>query len=863
MLLALALLLAACNGAGVPEAAPAPTEHLLDEDAEGAARDRRRAWLESMHRTADGVDWRAIERENGRRAQARRNALQRAGLGKAATNPWWEVGSSNQAGRMHCAARSSDGSRLYAGAALGGLWSTAPDGSDWTPLGDNLYGGVYDLAVLDGEHPGDPDVLVVRTGSKSVRVSRDLGASWETPTGLGGLNGVLGFAVLSTPVPTLLAAVHVNGIGNELAVRASTDHGRTFVQRWKSPSSGKGWMWVPRTGPAALDTIYLGRRGDVLVSTNGGFDFNQVGVSDGAATDVRLVGSEAGAPTLYAMVSVGGTWQLTRSDDAGQSFAHVHTPTEFWGALEASSVDPDVVLYGGVEAHRSGDGGASFSKVNGWGQYYGNPAVFLHADIMGFDVWPDPLVPGVETWYVSTDGGVYASSNLVQDVQNLSLAGLGVSQYYSTLSSSSDGDLILAGSQDQGYQFGDWQFSVEAGPSTPFDQLISGDYGHLSSSDGTHGLVYSTYPGFMLVSEGQGTNQLHTANFPSTNHSWLPPVVADPLDANGVFFCGDRLWRYQRSGNSWVPSQHSAQSFTQNGASYLSALAFAPTDANRAYAATDNGRLHHSSDHGSTWTASSSTAPSQHYFYGTAIDVHPADPLEAAVGGSGYSNAGVVRTTDGGVTWTAEAAGLPSTLVYDLVYARDGSGDLYAATEAGPWRWDRASGLWSDLSGATAPLTTYWSVEAVGTDLIRFATYGRGIWDYRSSPQPAWHVYGAGKATSAGNVPILSATGASSLSANDFEIHVTGGPAGNLGVMMLADEPGAIPFANGTLWLSPPVTRGPIFSVDVLTLAQVPIAIDASMVGTTRYHQAWMRDPSHPDGTGIALSDAMAVSFAP
>jgi hypothetical protein len=39
------------------------------------------------------------------------------------------------------------------------------------------------------------------------------------------------------------------------------------------------------------------------------------------------------------------------------------------------------------------------------------------------------------------------------------------------------------------------------------------------------------------------------------------------------------------------------------------------------------------------------------------------------------------------------------------------------------------------------------------------------------------------------------------------------------------------------------------------------VAIDPSMVGTTRHFQFWFRDPQHPDGTGIGLSNGLRVVF--
>src|SRR6185295_4896148 len=100
----------------------------LDEDAEERNETGRKAWIEELHRTAPDVDWRAIERENGRLEQQRRNLL---GRGAATPLHWTEVGSSNLAGRMHVAVIGPSGTKLYAGSALGGVWRADLDGTGW------------------------------------------------------------------------------------------------------------------------------------------------------------------------------------------------------------------------------------------------------------------------------------------------------------------------------------------------------------------------------------------------------------------------------------------------------------------------------------------------------------------------------------------------------------------------------------------------------------------------------------------------------------------------------------------------------------------------------------------------------------
>lgn len=861
-------------GAGLEaRSLPPPTEHVLDDDAERRNKRGRKQWLEEMHRTAPGVDWRAIERANGLAEMERRAQLAAGGLQFLQTGSWGEIGSRNQAGRMMCAALSPDGLSIYAGSHLGGLWRGDYAGTGWSPLGDNLYGGVHEIAALPGELPGDPDVLVIANSSVGIRVTRNEGLTWETPGGLGAVTAVKELRTFADAARTIVLWAQTTHLGDAPALFASTDYGRTFVKRFQMPTAGRSDAWVPRSGPLAAGNVFVAHRGTIHRSTDGGFTFAQLGQLAATSNDAVITGSEAGAPTLYVAFESSG-WTLYRSDDAGQSGAAVHAPSDFWGELCASVVDPQVVMYGGVEQFRSTSGGASFAKLNSWGQYYGDPLNKLHADTMGLYAWPSPQSPSGEVVFYCTDGGLYRSHAAGAGPVNLSLDGLGVSQYYSTLTSSSNPNLILAGSQDQGYQRGTYVAPGGSGPSTSFAQLISGDYGHLTSSSGTHQLVYSNYPGFTLVQEGQGNPALVAyVDFPAgSGHLWLPPIVADPLDAASYFFCGDRLHRFTRTGpNSWTPSLHSAQDFGAGAASYLTALAFAPSDPQRAYAVDDAGRLYASTDRGVAWTPATPGGPNEHYFYGNALVVHPTDPLEAVVGGAGYSAAGVRRTQNGGQSWDPLDAGLPPTLVYDLVYARDGSDDLYAATEAGAYRFDRAAGSWSSIMANQAPLTLYWSVEAVGTDRIRFGTYGRGIWDYAIPPVGNMQAYCTAKMNSQLCVPAIGWTGVpSTTAAQPFLVTASQVLEQKNGLLFYGTEPHAGAFQGGTLCVKAPVRRtsiqgsggtlvcGGAFSYDMN--ARIQSGVDPTLAsGATIRCQYWYRDPQDPYSTG--LTDALEFTI--
>lgn len=840
--------------AGGPAGIPMPTEHYQDEGAEKSHKRERKAWIREQHRAAPDLDWKAQERRNGEAEMARRQLLSTA----STSARWTEVGSRNQAGRMHCAALGPDGPdgrRLYGGSALGGLWRALPDGTSWEPLGDNLYGGVRQLVPLPGELAGEEDVVLVATGEQEVFVTRDLGLTWEAPAGLPALSGVLGVARLEDGANTLLVyARH----GSSTSLFASVDYGRTFAQRWSGSQSWAGGMWVPRKGAAAATDVYLLHRGRLRRSTDAGQSFTQLSTLDTSASQGRLCGSEAGSPTLYASLVVGGTWELRRSDDGGFTWTSPTSIPDNWGAMNASTIDPLRVCYGGVDAQRSTDGGVTFTKINSWGDYYGDPMHKLHADIQGIYCWPDPTdVSGWDIWYFCTDGGIFLSTDLTASVINRSVDGLGVSQYYSTHTSVNNSDLIVAGSQDQGYQRGFLAASTGSGPSTSFDQLISGDYGHLTSSDGTHDLLYSTYPGFILVQQGENNpNLLYPfVDFPAgASHLWLPPVVADPLDKNSFFFLGDRLWRYTRaSGVVWNDVLHSGQTFTAGGGNYLSALAFAPSNPNRAYAVNDAGVAYSSSDHGSSWSQLSLAGPDSHYFYGSTIAVHPGTEHEVFIGGSGYSNPGVYRSTDGGQSWQPMANGLPSTLVHDLAYAADGSGDVFAATDAGVYRWHRSDLTWTNELDPGTPITQYWSVEAVpGQPVMRFGTYGRGIWDLDLSPLTggSWELYGQGASTA--NFLALDSSTPPNIG-SQILFQVTGAGHGGAGYLMAGRVQASTPFFDGVQLVGQVVRTLPLnFSSTGDATRVITLPMNPALVGLDFYFQAVAPDNFLPQGWALS-----------
>jgi photosystem II stability/assembly factor-like uncharacterized protein len=734
-------------GDGASGRAPEPTEIARREKDEERLREERRAWYESLHRAPPWVDWRAVEVENRRRLVLERMAALEAGL---RTDRWTELGSVNQAGRTHTACPSPDGTQLYVGSNLGGLWRGNIDGTGWVPISDGLGVGIqHALVVPSGPEPGAPEVILAAgtpgPGSANnegfLYASTNGGTTWWVPQGL---PEDLYECVRLVRDPSQPWVVYLltrarrwtgpNTYEYGFMLCRSSDGGQSFETRYVFPANPRADLWMDRVqgGP-----LYVLSGTTLYASSDEGQSFQPVGeLPVTYAMDVILAGSEAGSPTFYSALKTTEGWKLYRSTDGGVQWSWRYDITDFWETLEASISDPDLVFFAGVECWRSTDGGASFAKINDWWAYYGDPAHQLHADLPGMNVW---IVGGTEAIYFNTDGGTFVSYDGGQTVQNLSLWGLAVSQYYSTFTSRNDPYLVVAGSQDQGYQRS--QPGLR-GAFLPFDQLISGDYGHLTSTERDHNWLYSVYPGFVLLQVSEDYPQfLYDYDFPPTQHSWMPFILADPQNPEAFYFCGDHLWRYERNAPGMTYTMTELpQDFGGEGG-YLTALAISPADPLYWYAVTNQGRIWYSHDGGESWTASEHVSQAQ-YFYGTALVASANDRDLAYVGGSGYLGHPVWRTTDGGQSWEGLGDGLPNTLVLGLALGGASGEILFAATEAGPYAWDPATGQWSSLLGTEAPVTTYWSVEWVPElGVARFGTYGRGIWDYQppassSSPSP-------------------------------------------------------------------------------------------------------------------------------
>ncbi len=722
---------------------PAPTDVvIINEEDEGSHLEKKK-WIEEMHYAAPGDDWRQIDLDNTERLREARTATRNLKSGNSPvqignsrlTGEWNEKGSNNLAGRMRCIDVDFENSHIYGASDGGQIWRGNMEGKNWESLSD--YNHVKGLIFIRALKKGDGNVRVMFAnnngslkGSKILQYSDDDGQNWVGTNGLSKFNGNHLVRALTQPDGTIYLLLRKTGRSYLLR---STDYGTAFSEVDNLLTSSSVDIWTPRFD---MDSLYLIDKNELLV-LNGDDRFERAGTvninfSDNGIEKLQMSGCiSEGKTYLYIMYKIEKSTRFLGSDDGGKTWTNrgqLYKGPFMSNSFGVSTINPLLMGFGEVNAYKSLDGGNTWQVINTWGEYYGDIVTKLHADIPEIEFIRKP--DGGELCFISTDGGSYMSDNGLDGVNNISLAGLNVSQYYSTYTHRENTNIIYAGAQDQGFQ----RTVKTTDGVANFEQTISGDYAHIVSSDGGKSL-WTVYPGFaMRYPNAAGSNSMSTWDFTGENHFWMPPLMADPYFPDrayiggGTSTTGNHLWYLEHKSS--ISATELPYDFSAGTNAKISAMAYSPINKDYRFVLNSEGKFFYSSDHGTSWEKSRNRGPGAHYFYGNTIVPDVNDINTIYIGGSGYSGHAAWVSHDGGQSFDPLSNGLPNTLIFEMAINEDGT-LLFAATEIGPFVWIQSEDEWFDLSGGVAPEQTYWAVDYVpAIRTARFGTYGRGIWDF-------------------------------------------------------------------------------------------------------------------------------------
>lgn len=706
-----------------------------------------------MHKADSTINWKTINynvrleksKEGSKISQNKDGIINIAG--GLLRGYWRETGSRNLSGRTHYTEYCVFTDSIYCATSGGNVWKADRNGNGWRVLNDGFK--FDDIRMIKKIPLNSGYCLLLSSegwGVPGFYYSDNDGPSWVASNGLNNITS-WGYVMRTVVADDANKTIYLLALewdysswNMKISLYVSLNKGNSFVPKISYQINGfdeanKYDIWCSPKGSVCYFLV-----GNIIYRIDDDFNMVQLGtINMGNPNGVRLSGCIFNGQTYLYAVAYSTNAVFYRSADGGYNWIQKGTLAEIpfmINSLEVSQKNPDVLYFGGVECYRSQNGGQNWTRINSWSDYYSDMINKLHADIPGINSFVDG--EGEEIVYINTDGGTFISEDQLQTVKNISLENLNVSQYYSVYSHKQNNSIIFAGSQDQGYQL----CSANSGTAPEnFIQIISGDYGHIVSTNGGNS-IWLVYPSFVGFYPNAVNNPyfIKMWDFTFTGQFWLPPLMAHPTNSNKVFVgggstgSGTHIFELTYNGFTINANELPYDFNGTTGATAISAMAYSPIDYNYRYVMNGNGEFFRSFDGGNTWTRTPGfDGPEGNYLYGACILPSKINLGTVYVAGLGYSNPAVFVSYNHGQSFTQLSAGLPQTMVYQLASSANDE-FIFAATDAGPYVYIPQNDYWYDMAQNVAPDQAYWSVDFhEATNTARFGTYGRGIWDFQIS----------------------------------------------------------------------------------------------------------------------------------
>jgi len=747
---------------------------LMEQEKREEFHRRREEWIRNMHRCEENLPYWILDnkaKETFHKSTSKSNldaTLENSYANGRIIGKWIEKGSNNQSGRVHTLDIDTNDWTIFLASAGGNIWRGSINGNDWVCMNNShRFPNPRMVRILFVE--GKRRVVVAANSPSSVYYTDYYGTTWTKAKGFDNAEKwgwtIRGQVTLNQNVYVLLTEWDMKAWKSMVSLYKSTDFAQTFVPIYSLYLDYSNALlcdiWAPRYDKnilyfAVKDTLYIVDAQD---------NFNIVSINsfiDQYTERVMVRGSTSGNNVNIYLGVVGNNVQTSfyYSSNGGKTFTQQGKlnfyPFEV-NSFEVSQLPilnpyytQQNVYFGQVEFYCSTNNALHWNRLNSWTEYYSKPETKLHADIPGIlsiRKWDEKQKDFIDYVFACTDGGLYLlqfKRGYYQPtmVKNLSLKNLNISQYYSIYTYEKKGKILFAGSQDQGFQ----RCLNDSGKVLSFSQLISGDYGHLCSSNGGFHL-WGVYPGFamLVVQPNMEQSLLKTWNFVGRRFLWMPPIVPDPDTSIYAYLVGGDNEVSLSQPASFIYKLKYFESLDSMGYEVLpfnfaqdkinrqlTYLAISPFDRKVWYAITNDGKFFRSTDEGINWEMTPDfSGPGNHYLYGTKILPSRLQFGKIVVAGSGYSNKGVYISYDNGATFVPLDNSIPSTMFYDVEFNEDES-LLFAATEIGPFVYHFAERRWYSLSGENCPDQIFWDLEYLPElKTLRCATYGRGIWDFQ------------------------------------------------------------------------------------------------------------------------------------
>ena len=667
---------------------------------------------------------------------------------------------------------------ILLGSASGGLWKSNNGGHTWFNLTDNALGTGGGIAAITGVNhiavdPLDTNRIYIALNIEGqynkapgynlgLAYSTDGGATWYQDVGYNavahstGLTEEIKMAFMpGTHKLFAIAAYHVyyndgsswsditpassawyfdlqfskHTPGKLLVTTGASGSPNPTSKLWTTSDDGAHWSSI------SMDLTSIDAAYNQFIDHDGAYKFC-VTSNDDAYMLFRLhCTSPNSCSTIVLIKTPISTFSpvLKRDDPSMGSFLDI----------QVSDANDDVIYApaysNGSSLHRSTDGGLTFSGVTG-GHVDGR-CVFLYSTNTN---------PALDEVYSGNDGGVRMKASSSTAHISITGQGLAINQFYGLGTSESDEDVIVGGAHDNGgfsyirNRTDPWsqdEVDYDGGQAKMKHNTIQGALGERNS--GTNNLYEWTFSGLGLLLSG-----VSYITAPSEEYPFNRRLIFDHNDNAYVGYY--HIWKKTPGSSSWNPAFPTTGAAGEPHGTHGQGIAdfyIDELDINKAYIAyLEAGieKLFYSGNANASTPFWKDIGPA--VVGGDRINSIVVDPKnhkrlwiglgnvnhgDVYVSPSLMSNR-VWHTEDASastVDWEDVSKGLSALPVDKLLYRNGTDDEIYAGTDVGVFRWNKAIGSWECYNDGLPPCIVMDMEINYCANKLRISTYGRGIWE--------------------------------------------------------------------------------------------------------------------------------------